>query len=125
MDELELMKNSISEYLSMNSFLSTSRDRSIAIDFAQLVSMDDDNQPILFEIEIDPRLKTKAFADVSKMSYYENEGEVLIMLGALFRIDKIVEDKKNRMWIGCVSLASEDDYHLKETFAYMKEKIGD
>ena len=24
-----------------------------------------------------------------------------------------------------VSLASEDDYHLKETFAYMKEKIGD
>jgi tetratricopeptide (TPR) repeat protein len=124
-DELELMKNSVGEYLSMNSFLSTSRNRSTAIDFACLVSADGDCQPILFEIEIDPEMKTKAFADVSQMSYYKNEDEVLIMLGALFRIEKIVEDKKNQMWIARVSLASEDDYHLKETFAYMKEKIGD
>jgi tetratricopeptide (TPR) repeat protein len=124
-DELELMKNSVGEYLSMNSFLSTSRHRSTAIDFARLVSTEDGNEAIVFEIEINPRVNTKAFADVSKMSYYENEGEVLIMLGALFRIEKIVEDKKNRMWVAHVSLASEDDYHLKETFAYMKEKIGD
>ncbi len=124
-DELELMKNSVGEYLSMNSFLSTSRHRSTAIDFARLVSTEDGNEAIVFEIEINPRLNTKAFADVSKMSYYENEGEVLIMLGALFRIEKIVEDKKNRMWVIYVSLASEDDYHLKETFLYMKEKIGD
>jgi len=125
MDELELMKNSVGEFLSMNSFLSTSRNRSTAIDFARLVSTDDGTQLVLFEIEIDPRMKTKAFADIAPMSYHKNEDEVLIMLGALFRIEKIVEDKKNRMWIARLSLASEDDYHLKETFAYMKEKIGD
>ena len=124
-DELELMKNSVGEFLSMNSFLSTSRTRSTAIDFTRSVSTSHDNQSILFEIEIDPRLKTKAFADISEMSYYENEGEVLIMLGALFRIEKIVEDKKNGIWIGRLLLASEDDYHLKEIFAYMKTKIGD
>jgi tetratricopeptide (TPR) repeat protein len=124
-DELELMKNSVGEYLSMNSFLSTSRQRSTAIDFARLVSTEDDNQLIVFEIEINPKLNTKAFADISKISYYENEGEVLIMLGALFHIEKIVEDKKNGIWMARISLASEDDYHLKETFAYMKEKIGD
>ena len=125
MDELELMKNSVGEYLSMNSFLSTSRNRSTAIDFARLVSTEDGNQAILFEIEINPRLNTKAFADIKEMSYYENEGEVLIMLGALFRIEEIVEDKMNRMWVARVSLASEDDYQLKETFTHMKEKIGD
>jgi tetratricopeptide (TPR) repeat protein len=125
LDELELMKNNVGEFLSMKSFLSTSRNRSTAVDFASLVSMDGDNQAIIFEIEIDPRMKTKAFADISRMSYYENEGEVLIMLGALFRIESIIEDKKNQMWIARVTLASEDDYHLKETFAYMKEKIGD
>jgi tetratricopeptide (TPR) repeat protein len=124
-DELELMKNSVGDYLSMNSFLSTSRQRSTAIDFARLVSTEDSNEPVLFEIEINPKHNTKAFADVSKMSYYENEGEVLIMLGALFHIEKIVEDKKNGIWMARISLASEDDYHLKETFAYMKEKIGD
>jgi len=125
MDELELMKNSVGEFLSMNSFLSTSRNRSIALDFVRLASTDNGTQLVLFEIEIDPRMKTKAFADIAPMSYHKNEDEVLIMLGALFRIEKIVEDKKNGIWIARLSLASEDDYHLKETFAYMKEKIGD
>ena len=124
-DELELMKNSVGEFLSMNSFLSTSLHRSTAIDFARLASTTDGNQAVLFEIEIDPRSKTTAFADIRKMSYYKNEGEVLIMLGALFRIENVVEDKKSGMWVARVTLASEDDYELKETFAYMREKIGD
>ncbi|CAF1569454.1 unnamed protein product, partial [Rotaria sordida] len=123
--ELELMKNSIGEFLSMNSFLSTSRDRSIALHFAQLTPKTNDVQKIIFEIEIDPRLQTKAFADVTEISYFENEDEVLIMLGALFRIEKVIEDKKKRIWVARVSLASEDDYHLKETFSYMKSTIGD
>jgi tetratricopeptide (TPR) repeat protein len=38
---------------------------------------------------------------------------------------KVIEDKKDRVWTVHVSLASEDDYHLKETFAYMKQMIGD
>jgi tetratricopeptide (TPR) repeat protein len=90
-----------------------------------MVSISHDNLPILIEIEINPQLKTNPFADITQMSYYQNEDEVLIMLGALFCIQKVVEDKKNGMWIAHVSLASEDDYHLKETFAYMKETIGD
>jgi tetratricopeptide (TPR) repeat protein len=47
------------------------------------------------------------------------------MLGALFRIEKVVEDKKDRVWVARVSLASDEDYHLKDTFAYMKRMIGD
>ncbi|CAF5038277.1 unnamed protein product, partial [Rotaria sp. Silwood1] len=47
------------------------------------------------------------------------------MLGALFRIEKVSEDKKQGIWVANVSLASEDDYHLKETFSYMKSTIGD
>jgi tetratricopeptide (TPR) repeat protein len=124
-DELELMKNSIGEFLSMNSFLSTSRDRSTAIRFARLTPVTDGIQRIIFEIEIDPRLQTKAFANVTSISYFQNEDEVLIMLGALFRIEKVIEDKKDRVWVARVSLASEDDYHLKETFSYMKQMIGD
>jgi tetratricopeptide (TPR) repeat protein len=124
-DELELMKNSVGEFLSMNSFLSTSGDRSTALHFVQLTPVTDGIQRIIFEIEIDPRLQTKAFATVTSISYFENEDEVLIMLGALFRIEKVVEDKKDRIWVARVSLASEDDYHLKETFSYMKQMIGD
>ena len=124
-DELELMKNSKGEFISMNSFLSTSRDRSTALDFARLTSVTGDTQRIIFEIDINPRLQTKAFADVTSMSYFEKEDEVLIILGALFRIDKVLEDKQDRVWVARVSLASEDDFHLKKTFAHMKQTIGD
>jgi hypothetical protein len=124
-DELELMKNSVGEFLSMNSFLSTSRNRPTAVHFAHLTPVTDSTQRIIFEIEINPRLQTKAFTDVTKISYFQNEDEILIMLGALFRIDKVTEAKKDRVWVVYVSLASEDDYHLKETFSYMKTRIGD
>jgi tetratricopeptide (TPR) repeat protein len=82
-------------------------------------------RPILFEIEIDPRSRTKAFADVGEFSDYQDEGEVLITLGALFRIDKVFEDDEDEIWIARVTLASEDDFHLKEIFDHMKGKIGD
>lgn len=120
--ELELMQKNIEGFLSMNSFLSTSRDRSIALQFARSRSR---TRPILFEIEIDPRLRTKPFADISKKSDYQGEHEVLIMLGALFCIKDVTEDVKDKVWVARVSLAGEDDYHLKELFAHMKSKIGE
>ncbi|CAF3073804.1 unnamed protein product [Rotaria sp. Silwood2] len=124
-DELKLMKNNIGEFLSMNSFLSTSRNRSTALRFARLTPAIEGIQRIILEIDIDPRLQTKAFADITKISYFQHEDELLIMLGALFRIEKVIEDKKDRVWVAHVSLASEDDFHLKETFAHMKGTIGD
>ncbi|CAF1956356.1 unnamed protein product [Rotaria magnacalcarata] len=124
-DELELMKKSIGEFLSMNSFLSTSRNRSTALKFIQHTPKTDGFHRILFEISIDPRLQTKAFADVAQISYFQYEDEILVMLGALFRIEKVEHDKKEGIWIARVSLASEDDFHLKETFSYMKNTIGD
>jgi tetratricopeptide (TPR) repeat protein len=124
-DELELMKNNIGEFLSMNSFLSTSRNRLTAIEFARISRRRDTMQAIMFEIEINPRLRSKAFADVNKTSYFQDEDEVLIMLGALFRIEKVFEDPEDQLWIARVTLASEDDFHLKEIFTHMKGKIGD
>lgn len=125
LDELELMKNNIGEFLSMNSFLSTSADRETALTFTQATRRRDNIRQILYEIDINPRLRTKAFAKVDAFSDFYGEQEFLIMLGALFRIDKVTEDQGNNLWIARVSLASEDDYHLKEIFVHMKGKIGD
>ena len=125
-DELNLMKNSINEFLSMNSFLSTTRDRAIALVFARLSSkMTNDMQQVIFEIEINPRLKTKAFATITEMSYYKGEDEILIMIGALFRIVNVIENKEEKIWVVSLTLASEDDFDLKELFSFMKKKIGD
>jgi tetratricopeptide (TPR) repeat protein len=37
------------------------------------------------------------------------------MLGALFRIEKVIEDKNDGVWVVRLTIASEDDYQLKET----------
>ena len=124
-DELELMKNSVDDFLSMNSFLSTSRNRLTALKFVQNSRRGSNMRRILFEIDIDPRLRTKAFADIGKISFFDDEDEVLIMLGALFRIKKVYEHENDRIWIASLMLASEDDYHLKEIFTHMKGKVGD
>ncbi|CAF1152950.1 unnamed protein product [Didymodactylos carnosus] len=98
-DELNLMKSNIGEFISMNCFLSTSKNRATALRFARQFDMTKELGRILFEIDIDTRLLTKAFADITHLSYYKGEDEVLIMLGAMFRIEKISYDKKEQMWI--------------------------
>jgi tetratricopeptide (TPR) repeat protein len=124
--ELELMKNNVGEFLSMNSFFSTTLNRSIAIRFINSLPTDNDvQQRVLFEITINPQLQTKPFANVTNMSSFKREDEILIMLGAFFKIDRIHHDEKNQMWITYLSLADESDYRLKDTFAHMKEKIGE
>jgi len=124
--ELQLMKNNIGKYLSMNSFFSTSLTRSIALDFLHsLPIVNDLQQRILFQIKIDPKLQTKPFVNVTEMSFYKNENEILIMLGALFHIEKVFQDEKTNIWFAYLSLADENDYRLKDTFAHMKQKIGE
>lgn len=124
--ELELMKNNTGQYLSMNSFFSTSLNRSVAFKFiSSLIINDNTQQKILFEIEINPKLQTKEFVNVSQMSFYKNEDEILIMLGAFFLIKEIIYDKKKFYWIAYLSLADEINFHLKDTFTHMKQKIGE
>ncbi|CAF1357192.1 unnamed protein product [Rotaria sordida] len=124
-NELKLIKASIGEFISMNSFLSTSLRRSTALSFVNTIEIHDEIDRVLFEINIDPRAKTKAFSNIDQLSYFKCEDEVLIMLGALFRIESVNRDNEKQFWIVHVTLANEDDYHLKETFVHMKEKIGD
>ncbi|CAF1614661.1 unnamed protein product [Rotaria sp. Silwood1] len=100
------------------------RGQAMTMQFLLDANISEDIQRILFEININPREKTKAYADINEISYFKTEAEVLIMLGALFHIDSIEEKPDDNIWIAHLTLASDDDYQLKETLAYMKEKIG-
>jgi tetratricopeptide (TPR) repeat protein len=123
LDELEIMQTSVGKYLSMNSFLSTSLQRSTAMEFSYNSELIGDMERILYEISIDPREKTKAYGDISSISYLEKEHEVLIMLGAFFRIDEIEKDEDEDIWIAHLTLVSDDNDQLKAILVYMKEKI--
>ncbi|CAF4032598.1 unnamed protein product [Rotaria magnacalcarata] len=124
-NELQLMLDNVNEFISMNSFFSTSRDRRVAMSFLQNRSVDGKDRYVLFEITIDSRLPIKPFADIKEYSEFAAEDEVLITLGALYRIDKIIEHPEDGHYVVQLCLASDNDYRLKEIYDYLKQEIQD
>lgn len=98
--ELRSLENSVDKYVSMNSFLSTSRSRDVAYEFLG-TSADGQVLPVdgfayvIFEIQANPQSNEKVnlFADISKENDFE-ESEILFLFGAVFRIDSISKDPK-------------------------------
>ncbi len=124
-DEVNNLQKSIGDFISINSFFSTSTDRDKSMTF-----IDDSNVPggmerILFEIDADPHVvTTKPFADISSYSKFGYESEILFMIGAIFRIEDIHQDD-DRIWIIRMQLCSDDHYHLKELFGHMQKTYAD
>jgi hypothetical protein len=42
---------------------------------------------------LDQQLATRPFADISELSAHQGEDEVLIDIGAVFRVDKVKKEK--------------------------------
>ncbi|CAF1585910.1 unnamed protein product, partial [Didymodactylos carnosus] len=78
-DELNNLRTNEGHLISMNNFLSTSLSRSLALSFLPLVTSTETLQRILFEIKVDTRLDTRPFADISHLSYFQNEEEFWII----------------------------------------------
>jgi tetratricopeptide (TPR) repeat protein len=124
MDELAHLEKCRGQFVSMNSFLSTSNKRPIALFY-----MSDKNQltgleRALFEIDADPAVATtKPFADISSYSCFADESEVLFMLGSIFRLDDITRDN-DQLWIIQMTLCSDDEHDLKQVLTDMKNQSG-
>jgi tetratricopeptide (TPR) repeat protein len=83
-----------------------------------------DMERVFFEIEADPRaVSTKPFADISKLSYFTEESEVLFMLGSVFRLNSI-NYRNDQVWIIQMSLCSDDEHDLKQVLVHMKNQQG-
>ncbi|CAF2096809.1 unnamed protein product [Rotaria magnacalcarata] len=123
-DELELLKQSLGQLISINSFFSTSTDYWKALSFLDLSDTSGDLERIVFEINADPKIvTTKPFADISKDSVFSDEAEVLFMIGSIFRLKSIKRDE-NQVWIIQMTLCSDDENDLKQVLTYMKKQIG-
>ncbi|CAF3676986.1 unnamed protein product [Rotaria sordida] len=64
-DELETLKQSIGQLISVNSFFSTSTDYAVAVSYLKDHHVKDNLESVLFEINADPKMATtKPFADI-------------------------------------------------------------
>jgi len=125
-EELENLKKSIDQFISINSFFSTTSSYSKALSFFNQSKPTEHTEKILFQIEADPDIvKTKPFANISRFSAYPDEEEVLFMIGSIFRLRKISFDSKQQFWIILMTLSSDDDNQLKKVLTHMKQQIGE
>ncbi|CAF4405818.1 unnamed protein product, partial [Rotaria sp. Silwood2] len=123
-EELNNLKQCLGQYMSINSFFSTSTDYDKAIWFLGSADTSKNLEQVIFIINADPKMvTTKPFADISACSEFSDESEVLFMLGSIFRIDSINRDD-NQIWIIRMTLCNEDEHELKKVLMHMKQQIG-
>lgn len=113
--ELNKLEQNIGRYLTMNSFVSTSPRQETAEMFLNSTTIASYSLvSVVFEIEIDIRRKnTKPYADITHLSYFPNEQEVLIMLGAVFKIDEVSQSGAGVATVK-LSLHNDDKNELKD-----------
>jgi tetratricopeptide (TPR) repeat protein len=110
--------------LSFNSFLSTSTDRQIALNFARHAQNDPNITPIFFQMEINPLISSTPFASVSKYSYYsDNEKEILFSMHTVFRIGEIKKIKEG-IWKVNLQLTDNNDQQLQNLTDHIRNETN-
>ncbi len=123
-EELNILKDSKDKLISMSSFLSTTFNSQLALMYLASSTNDNTLERVLFEIDADPNLiGVKPFADLSKISCFPEEEEVLMMLGSVFRLKNIRLDE-NQIWHIEMKLCSDHDCDLQAIFDHMKNQYG-
>ncbi|CAF1285183.1 unnamed protein product [Didymodactylos carnosus] len=107
-DEFQMLKQRQS--ISTNGFLSTSRSKEVAVKFASKMpsTPNPDHQtkhercqiePIMMEILVNTAsCHTAVLADISDLSVYPQEQEVLFDLDSTFRIEKLIKETDAHYW---------------------------
>ncbi|UJR31915.1 hypothetical protein I4U23_019389 [Adineta vaga] len=112
--ELELLKNSIGQFISIKNFLVTNIDRQLELLSTKVSLIPNNFQSILFEITADSNLnRIKPFAIIpAQDSSQKDSTEVLFMLGSIFELNNIHQDENN-VWIIEMTLTNKTNKYLK------------
>ncbi|CAF4196718.1 unnamed protein product, partial [Rotaria sordida] len=86
-----------------NSLLSTSSDRQLALFFLPEPNQmeDSSHERVLFEIEINIHQQSRPYADISNLSQFSGELEILFMIGTAFKIVRqngVSYDENEKLW---------------------------
>jgi hypothetical protein len=123
-DELNHLRQSIGEFISINSFFPTSINWQQALGILNSSSITDDLHRVLFVIDVDPCVvTTKPFAEISSVSYFGDESEVLFMIGCTFRLID-VRRNDDQIWMIEMKLCGDEENKLKNLFDHMRKEYG-
>ncbi|CAF3100288.1 unnamed protein product [Rotaria sp. Silwood2] len=120
-DQLKKNKDGL---IAFNSFLSTTIDKSVALNFARNSQCYTNTTSILYEMKIDPSISSIPFASVSHLSAYPQEKEYLFSICTVFRIDNI-ERHDEHLWTIKLTLTNDKDPLLKRLTDHLRISLGD
>ncbi|CAF3300187.1 unnamed protein product [Rotaria sp. Silwood2] len=91
------------DHIGNNAFFSTTMNRSLALFYTGPSELTDELQSVLFEIELNGHDESYLpFVDISHLSSFPNESEILFMIGTQFMLstvhDKFDYDNAERIW---------------------------
>lgn len=111
--------------LAFNSFLSTSKDYSLALFYAESAAENSDLSGILFKITVDTMLKSCCFAELNNISYFgDTENEILFPMHTIFRIEDMKQLENGTLLVELI-LTKDNDPQLRILTEYMRsETIG-
>ncbi|CAM4956883.1 unnamed protein product [Rotaria socialis] len=122
--ELEKLKNNIGRLVSINTFLSTSAECCVAVEFSGNGEHQSKGiESVIFEIDIDLAVQRRPFARINKCSANKDEKEILIAMGSVFRIEE-VELYTDYIWLIKLVLSNEVKEEVENLFAYFTQHIG-
>ncbi|CAF1434047.1 unnamed protein product [Adineta steineri] len=123
--DFEKLQKTQGGLMSFNNFLSTSKDKEISIDCADIASTVPDKVGILFIMSIDPCIKSTPFACIKEVSAIESEEEVLFSMHTVFRVGTIERmENNNELYQVELQLTSDDDEQLQLLTDRIRKEIS-
>jgi hypothetical protein len=125
-DEVELLQYSQDTDIIVNSFFSTSLNRSVASIFLNpLVNQDDQLKSVLFEIELHTKTQYCSFGYVSHLSSFPVEKEILIMIGTSLVVKKVSYENDTNSYLIQLTLSHDpqSEKNVGLTVTSMKEEL--
>lgn len=122
-EEIVLLQNSMGSLISINSFLSTSIHRELALVFLDHASSTNDLERVLLEIYADPSNNLfKPFTFIKSNNTFRQPEEVLFTLGSIFHLINI-QRESDGLWIIQLRLCIDNEEELNEMFKpYIKNQ---
>ena len=114
--------------ISFQSFLSTSREKHVSLNFARRAVQKPGLRGIIYRMKIDPNLMNRSspYASINNFSYFQNsENEILFSTHTVFRIGDIrpIKGEKKIWQVNLRLTTNEDDEQLQQLTQHLRKNL--
>lgn len=117
--EFKNLQENIGGYIAMNAFTSISKSCAVAVDFAGDGEERPELESVIFQIEINTAISP--CADIKDLSMVQDEEEMLLTIGSVFRIVSI--EQYDSRWFVELTLDKTDNEEMEELMKYLKIEL--